>query len=84
MTSAVAISPEAEAFVKAVGAAADLPAFVRNVQSIGTVAADLDARVELLERAITQDIALSAKILRIANATSSGVRRGRQEGPGGA
>jgi len=65
-------SPEAEAFVKAVGAAADLPSFVRNVQSIGSLGADLDARVELLERAITQDIALSAKILRIANSTTGG------------
>ena len=66
------ISPEAEAFVKSVGTAANLPAFVRNVQSIGTVAADLDARVELLERAIMKDISLSAKVLRIANASSGG------------
>jgi HD-like signal output (HDOD) protein len=72
MSGAVAISPEAEAFVKAVGAAANLPAFARNVRSIGAVSSDLDARVEALERAIMQDISLSAKVLRIANATSGG------------
>ena len=72
MSSTGVSSPEAEAFVKAVGAAADLPSFVRNVQSIGSLGTDLDARVELLERAITQDIALSAKILRIANSTTGG------------
>ena len=72
MSTAVLSSPEAEAFVKAVGAAADLPSFVRNVQSIGSLGADLDARVELLERAITQDIALSAKILPQPATTDSG------------
>lgn len=72
MSAAAELSPEAEAFVKAVGAAADLPAFVRNVRSIGGVAANLDARVGLLEHAIMQDVALSAKVLRIANAAAGG------------
>jgi HD-like signal output (HDOD) protein len=65
-------SPEATAFVKAVGAAANLPAFARNVQAISSLASDLEARVEALERAITRDMSLAAKVLRIANATSGG------------
>lgn len=72
MSSTAELTPEAEAFVKAVGAAADLPAFVRNVRSIGSVAANLDARVGLLEHAIMQDVALAAKVLRIANAAAGG------------
>ena len=72
MSATGELSPEAEAFVQAVGAAADLPAFVRNVQSIGSVAANLDARVGLLEHAIMQDVALSAKVLRIANVATAG------------
>ncbi|WP_310571099.1 HDOD domain-containing protein [Gemmatimonas sp.] len=72
MSTTAELSPEADAFVKAVGAAADLPAFVRNVRSIGSVAANLDARVGLLEHAIMQDVALSAKVLRIANAAAGG------------
>lgn len=67
-----ALSPEAEAFVAAVGAATDLPAFVRNVRAISTVASNLDARVAQLEQAIVQDVALSAKVLRIANSVSVG------------
>ena len=72
MSTSAELTPEADAFVKAVGAAADLPAFVRNVQSIGNVAANLDARVGLLEHAIMQDVALSATVLRIANAAAGG------------
>jgi HD-like signal output (HDOD) protein/GAF domain-containing protein len=64
------LSPEAEAFVNSVGAATDLPAFVRNVRAIGTVAQNLDARVALLEDAIIQDVALTARILRIANSVA--------------
>lgn len=71
-TVAPALSPAAEEFVRAVGAAADLPAFVRNVQAIGKTASDLDARVELLERAIMQDVTLAAKIIRMANALAGG------------
>lgn len=69
---APALSPEAEAFVAAVGAATDLPAFVRNVRAISTVAGNLDARIAQLEQAIVQDVALSAKVLRIANSVSVG------------
>lgn len=64
------LSPEAEAFVNAVGAATDLPAFVRNVRAIGSVAQNTDARVALLEEAIVQDVALTARILRIANSAA--------------
>ena len=64
------LSPEAEAFVNSVGAATDLPAFVRNVRAIGTVAQNTDARVALLEDAIVQDVALSARMLRIANSVA--------------
>lgn len=64
------LSPEAEAFVNSVGSATDLPAFVRNVRSIGTVAQNTDARVALLEDAIVQDVALSARMLRIANSAA--------------
>jgi HD-like signal output (HDOD) protein len=78
MSGTAAISPEAEAFVKAVGTAADLPAFARNVRAIGSMTSDLDARVEVLEQAIMEDIALSAKVLRIANATSGGGGGGEQ------
>ena len=72
MSATAELTPEAEAFVKVVGAAADLPAFVRNVRSIGSVAAHRDARVGLLEHAIMQDVALSANVLRIANAAAGG------------
>jgi HD-like signal output (HDOD) protein len=64
------LSPEAEAFVAAVGSATNLPAFVRNVRAIANVASNLEARVEQLEHAITQDVALSAKVLRIANSVT--------------
>lgn len=64
------LSPEAEAFVNSVGSATDLPAFVRNVRAIGTVAQNTDARVALLEDAIVQDVALSARMLRIANSVA--------------
>ncbi len=72
-----ALSPEAEAFVRAVGAAADLPAFVHNVRSIGQMASNLEAKVELLEKAIVQDVTLAAKVIKIANAlTGSGTAPG--------
>lgn len=66
------LSPEAESFVNAVGAAASLPAFVRNVRAISSVASNLDARVAQLETAIMQDVALSAKVLRIAKSVTNG------------
>jgi HD-like signal output (HDOD) protein len=69
-TAAATLSPEAEAFVNSVGSATDLPAFVRNVRAIGSVAQNLDARVALLEEAIVQDVALTARILRIANSVA--------------
>jgi HD-like signal output (HDOD) protein len=62
------LSPEAEAFVRAVGAASNLPMFVQNVRAIGQMASNLDARVALLEKAIVQDVTLTAKVLKIANA----------------
>lgn len=64
----VTLSPEAEAFVRAVGAAADLPAFVNNVRAIGQMASNLEAKVEMLEQAIVQDVTLAAKVIKIANA----------------
>ena len=51
------LSPEAAAFVNAVGAAKNLPAFVRNVRAINSVASDERVRVALLEQAITKDVA---------------------------
>lgn len=66
------LSPEAEAFVRSIGSATDLPAFVRNVRAIANVAADLDARVALLEQAITTDVALTSKVLRVASSALSG------------
>ena len=69
----VALSPEAETFVRAVGAAADLPAFVHNVRAIGQMASNLEAKVELLEQAIVQDVTLAAKIIKIANALTGSV-----------
>jgi HD-like signal output (HDOD) protein len=57
----------ARAFVASVGSATKLPAFVKNVRSISSVASNTDARVKLLEEAISRDIVLTARILRIAN-----------------
>lgn len=72
-TPSLTLSPEAEAFVRAVGAAADLPAFVHNVRAIGQMASNLEAKVEMLEQAIVQDVTLAAKVIKIANAlTGSG------------
>jgi len=70
------VSPEAQAFVRAIGAGGDLPAFVKHVRTIIQVASDLKVRVQMLEDAIVKDVALTAKVLRIANATlwNAGVR----------
>lgn len=76
LASTSELSLEAEAFVAAVGAATDLPAFVRNVRAISNVASNLDARVAQLEQAIMQDVALSAKVLRIANSVTIGATGG--------
>lgn len=61
------VSPEAKAFVRAVGASADFPAFVGNVRAISSTAGDTEARVAALQDAIVQDVSLTAKIIRIAN-----------------
>jgi HD-like signal output (HDOD) protein len=45
----------------------DFPAFVRNVEQITEVVHDPKARVQLLNDAIAGDVALSLKVLRIAN-----------------
>ena len=74
------LSPEAAAFVNAVGAAKNLPAFVRNVRAINSVASDERVRVALLEQAITKDVALAAKVLRIANSVSMGALGGGSVG----
>ena len=63
------VSTEAKAFVRAVGASADFPAFVGNVRAISRTAGDMEARVAMLQDAIVQDVALTAKIIRIANST---------------
>jgi len=62
----------AECFVRSIGSATRLPAFVRNVRSIGSVAANLQIRVELLEKAILKDLALTSRVLRIASYASQG------------
>lgn len=63
------VSPEALAFVRAIGAGGDLPAFVKHVRTITQVASDMKVRVQMLEDAIVKDMALTAKVLRIANAS---------------
>lgn len=63
------VSPEALAFVRAIGAGGDLPAFVKHVRTITQVASDMKVRVQMLEDAIVKDVALTAKVLRIANAS---------------
>ena len=45
----------------------DVPAFVNNVEAITNVVHDPKARVQLLNNAIQSDVALSAKVLRIAD-----------------
>lgn len=66
--------------MNAVGAAKNLPAFVRNVRAINSVANDASVRVALLEQAITKDVALAAKVLRIANSVSMGALGGGSVG----
>lgn len=70
------VSPEALAFVGAIGAGGDLPVFVKHVRTITKVASDLKVRVQMLEDAIVKDVALTAKVLRVANASlwGSGAR----------
>ncbi|MEP6619699.1 MAG: HDOD domain-containing protein [bacterium] len=65
------VSAEAKAFVRAVGASADFPAFVGNVRAISRTAGDMEARVALLQDAIVQDVSLTAKIIRIANSVAN-------------
>jgi HD-like signal output (HDOD) protein len=59
---------------------ASLPAIVRNVRRIATVVSDPAARVEKLGEAITDDPALSAETLRLANTVGvgSGASRDRR------
>lgn len=74
---ATAIDPEIEAaerFVESIGGASRLPAFVKNVRSISTVAADLQVRVQLLETEIIKDAALTSRVLRIAGALGQGAK----------
>jgi len=56
-----------ELFVKRLKEKSDLPAFVKNVEAITDVVHDPKSRVQLLNNAIQSDVALSAKVLRIAN-----------------
>ncbi len=56
-----------ETFLRRLKEKNDLPAFVKNVESITGVIHDPKARVQLLNNAIQGDVALAAKILRIAN-----------------
>jgi len=62
----------AQQFVQGIGGATQLPAFVRNIRSIATVAADLQVRVELLEKEILKDPALTARVLRVASCAGQG------------
>lgn len=64
----------AERFVHTIGGATQLPAFARNIRSIGTLAADLQVRVELLEREILRDPTLTSRVLRIASCAGRGAR----------
>lgn len=56
-----------ELFLQQLGSRDDVPAFVRNVEQIHVVVHDPKARVQLLNAAIMSDVALSLKVLRIAN-----------------
>lgn len=56
-----------ELFLQEISSREDVPAFVRNVEQIHVVVHDPKARVQLLNAAIMDDIALSLKVLRIAN-----------------
>ena len=60
----------AQRFVESIGNATRLPAFARNIRSIGTLAADLQIRVELLEKEILKDPALTSRVLRVASCVS--------------
>ena len=57
-----------ELFLRKIKQRHDLPAFVKNVEAITEVVHDPKARVQLLNNAIQSDVALSAKVLCIANA----------------
>jgi HD-like signal output (HDOD) protein len=56
-----------ELFLQQLSSRDDFPAFVRNVEQINDVVHDPKARVQLLNDAIAGDVALSLKVLRIAN-----------------
>lgn len=56
-----------ELFLRKLKERNDLPAFVKNVEAITDVVHDPKARVQFLNNAIQSDVALSAKVLRIAN-----------------
>jgi HD-like signal output (HDOD) protein len=67
---------EAQRFVQAVLSAKQLPAFVRNIRMIATVATDLQVKVALLEKEIVKDPALTGRVLRVASAASRGAQIG--------
>jgi HD-like signal output (HDOD) protein len=54
-------------FLQQLSSRDDFPAFVRNVENINDVVHDPKAKVQLLNDAIGGDVALSLKVLRIAN-----------------
>jgi len=56
-----------ELFLRTLKEKNDLPCFVKNVECITDVVHDPKARVQLLNNAIASDVALSARVLRIAN-----------------
>ena len=56
-----------ELFLQQLSGRDDFPAFVRNVETINDVVHDPKAKVQLLNDAIGGDVALSLKVLRIAN-----------------
>ncbi len=60
-------NPALIAFIQALRSRNDFPSFVRNVENINEVVHDPKAKVQLLNDAIGSDVALSLKVLRIAN-----------------
>lgn len=60
--------PGVEGLLAVVPARAGLPAVIRNVRRVTTVVVDPAARVQMLGAAVSDDPALSAETLRLANA----------------
>lgn len=64
-------SDDVRAFLDSIGNRTDFPSFSANVQSIADVSQDLEAGIARLQRALVQDVSLTAKILQLANGIAS-------------